>query len=149
MNFQYIDYNRIADTEIIDQTKRSDVLSLALALAISNTLHIPTTAVEGPESYFNLQIIPLITKTISEFGQNMILDQKQCLEHTRMFWLLRYTAAYPNSQLMYSPAHDFFDTIFGVSLFVAPETHALLDGPNKNAILGLARFATNMIEVKE
>jgi len=66
-----------------------------------------------------------------------------------MFWLVRYTAAYPMSRPMYSANFDFFDTVFGVSALITPEFHAFLDGTAKPAILALAPVAMNLISINE
>jgi hypothetical protein len=144
MNQKFIPFINQANIAILDHTRKAQAITSAVALAVANMQHMPTSQVDNPLSYFNLQIQPNITSVISEWNENVVLDARECMNQTRMFWLLRYTAAYPTSRPMYSADHDFFDTVFGVSALVSSDLHKFLDGPNKGAILSLAIIAMNL-----
>jgi hypothetical protein len=145
MNPKFTEFNNLSNVVIADANMRVAILVSALALAISNTSHLPTSLVDNPTAYFNMQIMPTVSAVVSEWNEEIILDTKMCIEQARMFWLVRYTAAYPMSRPMYSANFDFFDTITGVSLFVPTELFAFLDSACKPAILTLATAATELI----
>jgi hypothetical protein len=141
MNQKFLPFLQHADIVVTDATKKAQALTSAVALAVANMQHIPSSQLDNPLTYFNLQIQPTISAAISEWNENIILDARECVNQTRMFWLLRYTAAYPASTPMYSADKDFFDTVFGVAALVPQELHEFLDGPCKGAILSLATIA--------
>ena len=145
MNSKFLQFNERANLMITDAALHAAVVTSALALAISSTSHLPTTEVDNPTAYFNLQLTPGINVIVSEWCENMVIDPRAAVEQTRVFYLIRYTSAYPCSRVLYSANGDFFDTITGVNAFVPPELHAFLDGPCKMAILLLAIDATNLI----
>lgn len=146
MNSKYMPFNDEANLLITDQLVRTDILVAALALAVSNTLHLPTTEVDDPSSYFNLQILPSVTGIISDWNENMVLDAQAVVKQAASFWLVRYTAAYPCSGSMYSADYGFFDTVFGVNRYVEPCLMGLLNGPHKGTILKLANSACALIK---
>lgn len=137
-----------ADVMISDSTQRAGTIVAALALAISNLAQLPSSEVDNPASYFNLQLLPNINKIISEWNENMVIDAKACVEQTRIFWQLRYTAAYPMSRPIYSFDYGFFDTVFGVNTLVSSELKDFLND-NKNQVLALSIVAAEIIVATE
>ena len=147
MNPKFTEFNNLSNVVIADANMRVAILVSALALAISNTSHLPTSLVDNPTAYFNMQIMPTVCSVVSEWNEEIILDTKMCIEQARMFWLVRYTAAYPMSRPMYSANFDFFDTITGVAALIPPELQSFLDGSAKSAILTLTRSAADLISI--
>jgi len=145
MNNKYLPFHESANVLIRDSAMHVRAVTAAVALAASSLAHLPSTEVDNPTSYFNMQIIPTITAVLSEWNENMILDIRATIDQVRMFWLVRYTAAYPLSRPMYSANYDFFDTVIGVSAFISKDFMAFLDGENKQAILSLTESAVNLM----
>jgi len=149
MNPKFNEFNNVSNLVIRDASERVAITVAAVALAIAMKAHLPTSLVDNPTAYFNMQIMPSVNSIISEWNEEMILDTNNTIEQCKMFWLVRYTAAYPMSRPMYSANFDFFDTVFGVSALITPEFHAFLDGTAKPAILALAPVAMNLISINE
>lgn len=148
MKLKYVPFSQKADLVVVNSAVRSTITAAALAFALANSTHIPTTEVEDPYSHFNLQLLPGITPIISDWNESMIFDVHECVELIRSLWLVRYTAAYPTSRPIYSFNLGFFETMFGVSTYVSPETKSFLDA-NKEAVLSLAICASEIILIQE
>jgi hypothetical protein len=144
MNLKFIPFIKETDTIITDITEKSKIISAALGLALSNLSHFPTSEVDNPTTYFNFNVLPTSKYILSEWNEDVIFDVKECVEQMRMFWLIRYTAAYPLSRPIYSFKLDFFETLIGVNTFTSECNHEFLD-KYKNQILALSVIATNII----
>ena len=149
MNPKFNEFNNLSNLVITDASQRVVITVAAVAMAIAMKAHLPTSLVDNPTAYFNMQIMPSVNSIVSEWNEEMILDTNVCVEQAKMFWLVRYTAAYPMSRPMYSANYDFFDTIFGINRFVTPNLHSFLDGAAKSAILSLAGAAAELISFLE
>jgi hypothetical protein len=148
MNPMFNSFKKNADVMITDQTQRSKIISAALAKAVSDLQTLPTSQVESPSSYFNLQILPNIRTIISVWNENMVFDPRACVDHVRAFWLLRYTAVHPVSSPIYSLDRSFFECVFGVNTFVASDTNEFFN-THKQAILFLSICAAEIINKQQ
>lgn len=135
-----------ADAMIVNSADKCAVISSALALALSTIQPLPTTQVDNPHNYYSMNLLQGIKAIVSEWNEGIIFDAQDTLQQTVMFWLIRYTAAYPNSRVFFSFTNDFFDTITGVYAFVPKKLHEFLDGPNKASIINLSNVAIATIQ---
>lgn len=133
-------FNAAADVAIRDKMQRTRIIALAVALALSNEATIPSSQVDSAASHFITVIRPATDVALSAFNENVIFDCKAACDHFRSFWLLRYTAAHPTSRSLFSLADSFFESIFGVGSFMAPETVAFLNA-HKSEVLMVAMAA--------
>jgi len=141
----YTPFIQKANLVITDPLNRLAIMTSALALALSNIQHLPTTQVEDPSNYFKINVVPGLNAIVSEWNESMVLDPKAVIDQARTFWLVRYTAAFPLSRLMYAAKGDFFSTVFGVYGVVSPALQEFLDGSCKLAILTLANEAVAIL----
>ncbi|EKD22682.1 MAG: hypothetical protein ACD_84C00012G0003 [uncultured bacterium] len=147
MKLKFLPFYEESGRQNTDPTQTAKIHAAALAFAIANMVHIPTSMVENPASHFNLQLLPGINQTVSEWNEEIVFDARECIEQARAFWLIRYTAAHPNSRVIYSFDHSFFETMIGVNMFVSSDFAKFLD-TYKAPVLSLAVLATTIIGIK-
>lgn len=145
MNPMYNSFKKDADRQVIDPSNRGKIIAAALAKALADLQHLPSSQVESPSNYFNTQVLPGIRVIISHWNENMVFDARSCVDHVRVFWMMRYTAAHPITRPIYSLERSFFECIFGVNTFVAPDTAVFLEA-NKQSILYLATCAAIIVD---
>lgn len=144
MNAMFSSFNRGADLSVKDSFQRSKIIAAALALAISNLACVPSTEVESAAAHFNTNVMPEVNRMVSLWNENMVFDYRACIEQTRSFWMLRYTAAHPISRPVYSLDTNFFESAMGVGTFVSAEMQKFLN-ENKTTILYLGTIAAEVV----
>ena len=136
----YMNFAQQADQTIIDAGSRSKIIAMAVAVALSNANHIPSSEVGNVNEYFNTQVLPKIRMMIGEFNENVVFDAAGAVEYTKTFWMLRYTAAHPVSSPIYNYDCSFFEAMMGVGTFVSSDTNVFCE-KFKVAILALSTSA--------
>jgi hypothetical protein len=144
MQLKYIPFSQKVDSVVTNSVIRASIIAASLALATANMLHLPTTSVEDASSHFNFQVLPGVNQLVSEWNENMVFDARACIDQIKSLWMVRYTAAFPNSRPIYSFDLGFFETMFGVNTFISAEHRKFLDD-NKNDILTIAIAASEII----
>jgi hypothetical protein len=144
MNPKYLSFNSLADSQIQDQNLRGQIIAAAIGLALATVSPLPSSEVDSPASHFNLQVMMQASQVVSQFNENLVFDPKLALEYGREFWLVRYTALYPNSRPIYATEGNFFEVAFGASAHIAPDRCKFLC-EQKIAVLTLTSAAINII----
>lgn len=137
MNPSFIKVQEQAIQAVPNAAIRSKVLGLALGLAISRCLNLPSTAVENPHVYFTGQELPRVRNMVDAFNENVIVDCAGAVEAARSFWHLRYGAAHPATVKIVSTDWGFIDTIVGAPN-VIPEEICKLANEHNNQVIFLA-----------
>lgn len=149
MNPKFTPFIEQANLIVTNPLQKLAITTSAVALAISNTQHLPSSIVENPIEYFNINLLTGIKSIVSEWNESIILDIKVIIEQVRIFWLVRYTAAYPLSRVVYSAKGDFFSTVNGVYNYVPPVLLDFLNGEDRITILLLSNTATTILLTKD
>lgn len=144
MNPMFNNFSKVADSVVTDSTKRSRIIAVAIAVAISNLAVLPTSQVSAPSNHFNMQVLPCVNALVSQFNENLIFDCKAVVEHVRSFWMLRYTATHPSSRPIYSLNMTFFEAMQGVGTFVSPELYQFTS-EFRDQILYLSTVAAEIV----
>ena len=140
MRIKYMPFVEQATKLVSDSFLITDVITAALAFATANVSQMPTSSVDSPAEYFNTVVKPSLNGILGEWNEETVFNVRESIEQCRMFWMLRYTAAYPTQRPIYSYDLGFFETMFGVSTVVPAELQAFLHD-NKFAVLALASKA--------
>lgn len=143
----YISFQNQVESTISDPTVRGKAIAIAVGLAISGSLVLPSSEVENPTGYFNLQNTAAVNRIVSQFNENVVFDARSAVDHARRFWLLRYTAAYQIQSLIFSTEYNFFDTLFGVGNHIDPQLYAFVN-QHKVALLVLRSSVDNIIKIE-
>ena len=103
-----------------DMTSRGTLISLAIGLAISRTIPLPSSAVQEPDDFFNNSLQDT-RRLISLFNENVIFDMWEAEQIVRAIWMVRYNAMYPRQYPMLAfEGQTFFDALMGVSNAMSP-----------------------------
>ena len=148
MNIKYLQFQKEADLRIIESNDKAKVITAAIALAISNTLSLPTSELEDPTHHFNLQVQGAVKPIVSTWNENVVMDAKECVEMVRAFWTIRYYAAHPSSRPIFSDNVSFWDSLFSVKTFISPTINVMLNA-NVGSIIDLSRSAAVVMANKE
>jgi hypothetical protein len=120
------------NTAYMDVTNRKKATSLAVGIAVAMMLPLPTAEVEDGTYQYNSFAVHLAVSYISEFNENIVIDIDLAREVSRAYWLTRYSAAYPDLSVPFTPrgACTFTEKLFSTPLFVSP---VVLEYLNKNS----------------
>lgn len=140
----YTDFVMQADVQILDATKRACIIAAAVAVAVANTLPLPTGEVDNPASQYALVEQANAARLVAEFNENLVFDMPYAIPLVRSLWLVRYTAAHPAKKPMFHGECGFFDSLLGVANHVDSETCTFLN-EHKAQILVLAAAAADVI----
>jgi len=140
----YTDFVMQADVQALDASKRACIIAAAIAVAVANTLPLPTGEVDNPASQYALVEQANAARLVAEFNENLVFDMPYAIPLVRSLWLVRYTAAHPAKKPMFHGECGFFDSLLGVSHHVDSETCTFLN-ENKAQILVLASAASDIL----
>jgi hypothetical protein len=132
INTAYIDLNNFFGERILDVVNRKKATSMAVGVAVAMLLPLPTAEVEDSVYQYNSFNVHLAVSYISEFNENIVIDIDLARDTARSFWLMRYSAVYPNLDVPFTPkgACTFSEKLFSTPLFVSP---VVLEYLNKNS----------------
>lgn len=146
MNLKYQELCSALPQLPVGGAQRGQVMAAAIGLALATRLPIPSAPVADLETHWNFQLAQLANDPLSDLNECVVFDTTAAITYVRTFWQLRYAAAHPSSQLAFAAQspYGFFDTLAGVSLYVAPEAHCFVN-ENRAAIFQLAVTAMRLI----
>lgn len=127
-----------------DPLCRLDVLTTAMALAMSRTASLPSAPVPSPAAYYNTQVMSGMDEAMAKMNEQIIFDLKCARNEARQFWLLRYASAHP-SRLPPTSAIGFIDTICGAGMYMDQDLICFAN-EHKDAVLQLAIAIEALIE---
>lgn len=131
INTKYIELQEFLRVRIASSDAQRRSLALALGVAISRMIPLPTSAVIDDLSLFDTSLIHVADEHISAFNENIVVDIEEVRATARAFWLSRYQAAHGSSSLIIPRGEGgFADRLFGLSVHVSPDTIKYL---NENA----------------
>lgn len=102
---------------VTDPTARVDVLTTAIALAVSREVPLPSSPVATPSNYYNLQCLAQVMRFLDALNENCQFDLKCATNEVRQLWMIRYNAAHPANLPMASDV-GFIDTIVGANIVI-------------------------------
>ena len=132
--------NRVAG----DSLTRGKIVTMTIAIAIANTVQLPTSQVNNPIEYWNGQLYNIVRNTLHDVGEQVIFNSPLAMELARMFWLLRYRAAHQSQLILACANLSFFENLFGVGSYISDENKQFIED-NKAAIYCLIPLAVKMI----
>lgn len=140
-----IEFSRQADSLAPDRQTRARVIAAAVSTAISRVLPMPSFEVEDVVGHYRISVSSAANALLSSINEAVVFDILAAEPFVRQLWIMRYSAAYPSSKTLIARQYGFFDTIFGVGLYVDETNHAFLN-EHKDAILNLAIVAETMVK---
>lgn len=131
-----------------DPAARSDVLSTAIAMAVSRLGGLPSEAVANPGSHYNMYVSTPARNRAGQINEEIVFSLKDALNQARQFWMLRYYSAHPAQYQPESSDYGFYDTLMGVPQFIDPKLHSFAN-EHKKALFRLANQITSIIQANE
>jgi len=121
---EYLDLQSFLREKIKTTEDYKKATSIAVGVAVSKTLPLPNASMGEIVNHFDTVGRYLAKELIVEFNENIIVDIDLALETARSFWLIRYSAAYPDASMPVIPmgCYSFLEKLFNVCLFGNPET---------------------------
>lgn len=146
MDIKFLEFSRAVDRTVTDASTRGRIIAVAVGIAISRKINLPSLALEvEPSNYFNAQMAMGANEYISKFNEEVVFDTRYCREAVRTFWLMRYAAAYGEAQFHTPPNLGFVDSVAGATLYLAPDMHEFCSA-NKEAIFAVTREALCLVD---
>jgi len=149
MNTSFLSLSARIQEALPDVTTRARVLAAAVGIALSREIALPSSVVEDPTNFYNMQNLAGVRDAVGNINENIVLDCKDALEWTRNLWLVRYYAAHPQPHAYYGgDTGTFFESYFNASTLISSDGRALLEANRVAlAILSLEVTASMTAEV--
>ena len=114
------------------------VLSVALAIALSRKIQVPSSEIEGDDgfSYYASNVSFAVMNEAVQFNENLLVDLDLVEQTARAFWLIRYFNAHPLKvvPLLSGDENHFMNKLAGVGHLINPDTFALCQDESATVI---------------
>lgn len=146
MNIKYIDMQTFIREKIKDVGLSKKATSIALGIAISRMLPLPSTVVESPEMQYTTTLKQTATIMANDFNENIIIDVDLVAETARSYWLIRYTCAHPDISVPMISVGDFgfVSKINNVGRYINLDTYNFCDTNSEIMIVLVNRITRIM-----
>lgn len=94
-NLKYNELKTYILERVQDQSLVKKMTSIALGIALSRTLQMPSSEATYGDSFFNEFLAVEAAHKAAEFNENFIVDIDLVTQTARSFWLVRYNNTYP------------------------------------------------------
>jgi hypothetical protein len=120
--------------------------SIALGIALSRMLPIPSSAVDAAESHFLFNVKTTASEMMAHFNEAVVVDVELVNETVRAHWLIRYANAYPDASvpMMASGEYCFLTKLAGAGRYVNPDTQAFCQN-HSQVVIVLANRITQIL----
>jgi hypothetical protein len=136
--------------KIKDVNLHKKAISIALGIAISRMVPIPSSAVDSAESHFLFNVKTTASEIMSQFNEAIVVDVELVNETVRTYWLIRYANAYPdaNIPMLASGEHCFLTKLAGAGRYLNADTHAFCE-QHSQVMVTLCNRITRILREKE
>lgn len=126
---EYLELQSFLREKIKTSEDYKKATSIAVGVSVSKLLPLPTATMEDIALHFDTVVRYLANELIIEFNENIIIDIDLALETARSFWLIRYSAAYPDAGMHSIPMgnYSFLEKLHNVCLYGNPATFAYVN----------------------
>lgn len=103
--------------------------SLALGVAVSKLIPLPTSTMQDISYQFDTIVVHRVNQYLAEFNENVVVDVDLARETARSFWLIRYSMANPDLDMLIIPKgpNTFVEKLSNVTLFANPKSIEFLN----------------------
>jgi hypothetical protein len=147
INLDYVNIQKYVREKVQDIAKIKVVTSIALGVAISQVLQIPTTELDNAEAYYSSSLRESASIVLSEFNESVVIDVNLVEETARSYWMYRYYSAHPNTSVSLAASGEFgfLAKLTNTARFFNPVTYKLCEQNSEvmitivNRIVGILR----------
>jgi len=142
----YVSLQTLIKEKAADTGTAKKATSLALGVAISRLLPMPTTQVESAEEHFAVNVRHLGELFIATFNEEIVVDVDLTAETLRGFWLVRYFSAFPQEDFLVAGNGDasFLLKLTGAVRYLNADTQAFCD-ENSEMMISLVNRITSVL----
>lgn len=147
---EYFTLQSFIKDKIADVTINKKATSIALGIAISRILPIPSTEVESSEANYSANVAATSAQMVSDFNESIVVDVDLVLETARTYWLIRYANTYPDINIPMISIGDFsfLTKLSGGARYLNNETNAFTEKYSELMVVLVNRI-TRVIKAKE
>lgn len=144
---QCVELQRFLSEKIKDASLHKKAVSIALGIAISRMIPIPSSQAESAETHYLFQVKSTAAQFISAFNEGMVVDFDLTVETCRNYWLVRYANAFPDCSVPMFAAgeHGFLTKLAGAGRYINNDTHAFCE-KNSELMVVLINRITSAIQ---
>lgn len=114
--------------------EQNKVIALALAMAISKIMVIPSAPVDDEMNYYDSNVLNTVQEAISQVNELALIDTRITLEFTRILWKARYRTLYPSGKIFLNVTTNSFTSalasFFGFGNILTAEILSIVDKNN-------------------
>ena len=149
-NIDYINFQAFLREKIKDISINKKATSIALGIAISRMLPIPSTSVDSADIHYSSTLVHTANLMISEFNENIVVDIALVVQSCRSYWMIRYTCAHPDIEtpMISVGEFGFVSKINNVGRFINLDTYKFCDD-NSELMVVLVNRITRILKSKE
>lgn len=147
---QTFDLQAFLREKIKDINLHKKATSIALGVAISRLLPLPSSAVDSAETHYLFGVKAMANEMLSAFNEAIVVDIELVGEAARTYWLIRYANAYPDPSLPMVSLGEFgfLTKLAGAGRYLNEETHAFCEKHSELMVVLINRI-TNVLKDKQ
>jgi hypothetical protein len=150
LDLKYVSLNSFSTTQIPNAMTRKKALSIALGIALSRFVPVPSTSVEDKEAHYSSFVKETVKQMTVNFNEGIVVDVDLVLETARSFWFVRYANVNPLKNAMVVPIAncDFLTAVSGAMSYLNLDTVQFCTVNSTSVILLINRI-NDLISEKE
>ncbi len=124
-NLAYLNLTNFAQERLGDPSIVKKALSIALGIALSRSIQLPSSAVESAENYYIDSVAVQVGHMAADFNEQTIVDLDLAVQTARAYWLIRYNTAFPAEVIQIPSQEDghFMSALVGVGHLINQSTY--------------------------
>jgi hypothetical protein len=148
-NLKYLPIQSFINEKIKDVTTCKKATSIALGIAISRMLPIPSTIVDSVDLHYATTLKYTASLMVNDFNENIVVDIDLVESTIRSYWMIRYTCAHPDVNLPMISVGEFgfISKINNVGRFIDIDTYKFCD-TNSELMVCLVNRISNAMKDK-
>ena len=129
INTEYINLQSFLREKIKDVSINKKATSIALGIAISRMMPLPTSNVVSPNTHYSNAVVYTANLIACEFNENIVIDIDLVGQTARSYWMIRYTYAYPDIDvpMLAIGEFGFISKINNVGRYINVDTYKFCD----------------------
>ncbi len=150
INVDYVSFQSFLREKVKDVSTYKKTVSLALGIAISRMLPLPSSAVDSADYHYSATLIHTANMLACEFNENIVVDIDLVAQTARSYWMIRYTCAHPDIDVPMIATGDFgfLSKVNNVSRFINNDSYKFCD-TNSEVLIVIINRCLRLLNQKD
>jgi hypothetical protein len=129
INTEYMSLISFLREKVKNPADLKKATSIAVGVAVSKFIGLPTSSMSDVSYHYDTLMVHTTHQYLCEFNENSVIDIDLAAQTARSFWLMRYSCANPDADMLTNPTGNlsFVEKIVNAGMFGNPDTLCFLN----------------------